>query len=424
MASSIILVLIISFYKLFSFKSENNYKLPLFIFSLFFLFYNYYPFLILDLKSSKTYFWSSTNIEMNILNFKIVMVVSFFYLLFLIGYKLSFLLTEKIKTNYKINHVAYKFTIKATLLLLIIYYFLSYTDILIFSLGSYQNNIEISSNGFYSLLKVNIIILFSIILSDVKKLTDYRIILFTILLLLLSFFSSNKDLLLYLFILFFYIYFNQSNFRNLNLLKTFFLLSIFIFIFLPFFSYFRTFRDIDGFYDWFLSQNYSILSDTGGPLLSLKLLTENLVTMEISFIDNLISFLPNNVRKLFDHQDLSIEFSKLVSGKNYYGQGFGFSMVGESFLYFKKNIFLYIFFIISSGFIFNFFIQLISKKLISQKLNLYILCLNSINLSFVITRGTYASLMQASLRFLILLTIIYLIYKFLILFISPKYNLK
>ena len=412
MASSIILIFTLSVYKLFTYKACNSFKLPLFFFSLLFLIYNCYPFLILDLKSTNKYYWASLDIEIDIINSTILLLINSFYLLFLVGYKLSFLLTKKINPTHQIKDGLYKSVLKIVLLILFLTIFIFYNDLFIRSLKSYEDNFEVSNYGLYVYLKYLFIFLFTLILSDVKKITDFRIILFTICIILLSFFSSDKNPFLLLFILLFYIHYNKNSFRNLNLLTSFLLLSVVLFLFLPFFTYFRTFRDIDGFYDWFVLGNYSILSDTGGPLLSLKLITENFVNLDTNFFQNFVSFLPSIVRELFAYTDLPVEFAKKVSGLNYYGQGYGFSMISESYLYFKKNIFLFIFFVISSGFVYNFSTQLIFKKLVAQKISQYLLSLISLQLSFTILRSSYTGLLQSSFRYLITFIIIFLIYNF------------
>lgn len=414
MASLFILIFTLLVYKLFTYKACNNFKLPLFFFTLLFLIYNCYPFLLLDLKYSNKYYWSSPSIEMDIMNLKILSLLNFFYLIFLVGYKLSFLLTEKINHIYSIKYKIYNFSLKIILLLLSVIFLIFYSDIIFRSLQSYQDNIEIGKHGLYSYLKFLFLFLFTIILCQEKKITNYRIILFIFFITLFSFFSSDKNPYLCLFILLFFIHYNKNSFKNLNLLTIFILLLIALHIFLPIFSYFRTFRDMDGFYEFFVSRDHILLSDTAGPLLSLKLITENLVTLDPNFFDNLISFLPGIARELFSYHDLAVEFAKIVLGPSYIdGYGFGFSMISESYLYFKKNIFLFIFFVISSGFLFNFFIQLISKKLVPQKLSLYILSAISLQLSFSIVRGSYAGLIQSSIRFLISFAMIGLIYFFL-----------
>ena len=413
MASSIILIFTLSVYKLFTYKACNNFKLPLFFFSLLFLIYNCYPFLILDLKSTNKYYWASLDIEIDIINSTILLLINSFYLLFLVGYKLSFLLTKKINPTHQIKDGLYKSVLKIVLLILFLTIFIFYNDLFFQSLISYEDNIEVGNYGLYSYLKYLFIFLFAIILSQDKKITNFRIILFVFFITFFSFFSSDKDPFLTIFVLLFYIHYNKNSFRNLNLLTSFLLLSVVLFLFLPFFTYFRTFRDIDGFYDWFVLGNYSILSDTGGPLLSLKLITENFANLDTNFFQNFVSFLPNNVRELFAYTNLTVEFAKKVSGLNYYGQGYGFSMIAESYLYFKKNIFLFIFFVISSGFIYNFFIQLISKKLVTQQLSFFILSVISLQLSFSIVRSSYSGLIQSSIRFLIFFAMVGLIYFFL-----------
>jgi hypothetical protein len=414
MASLFILIFTLLVYKLFTYKACNNFKLPLFFFTLLFLIYNCYPFLLLDFKYSNKYHWEKLSIQMDIMNLKILLLLNFFYLFFLVGYKLSFLLTEKIKLTYSIKYKIYNFSLKIILLLFFAIFLIFYGDIIFRSLQSYQDNIEISKDQLYSYLKFIFLFLISIILCQEKKITNYRIILFIFFIVLFSFFSSDKDPFLHLFVLLFFIYYNKNSFNSLNLLKFSILLSIVLFIFLPFFTYFRTFRYIEGFYEFFVLRGEHFISDTAGPLLSLKLITENIVTLDTNFFDILISFLPHIARELFSYQDLAVEFAKIVLGPSYIdGHGFGFSMISESYLYFKKNIFLFIFFVISSGFVYNFFIQLISKTLVPQKLSLYILSAVSLQLSFSIVRDSYAALTQSSMRFLIFFAMIGLIYFFL-----------
>ena len=169
MASSIILIFTLSAYKLFTYKACNNFKLPLFFFSLLFLIYNCYPFLLLDLKSTNKYYWASFDTEMNIINSTILLLINSFYLLFLVGYKLSFLLTKKINPTHQIKDGLYKSVLKIVLLILFLAIFIFYNDLFFQSLISYEDNVEISNYGLYVYLKYLFIFLFTLILSDVKK---------------------------------------------------------------------------------------------------------------------------------------------------------------------------------------------------------------------------------------------------------------
>ena len=416
MVSTFILIYTLSVYKLFTYKSSIDFKLSLFLFTLIFLIYNCYPYLLLELRGINFYTWNSVNVEMKIINLKILTLTLFFYFFFLIGCKISFFFLSKIKVDYNYKIIFRKYNFSIIILLVIILLILStiYKDIFFQNLTSYLNTIELKQYSIYFYLIYIILILFCILLSKERKVFNFYILLFACLITLYSFFSSDKNILLTLFSLLFYVYYKENNFKNLNLFKLFFFISVVLFIFLPFFSYFRTYRDVYNFYEWFKAGNYSFLSDPGGPLLSLKLITEDFVNLDTNFFHNFLSFLPKNLRELFDYNDLGVQFAKQMLGGNYSdGIGFGFSILAESYLYFKINFFLFIMFVVFVGFTYILAIQLISKKFVPHKFSLYIVTLLSVDLSFTISRSSYAALIQSSFRLLFIFIIIYFIYFFL-----------
>lgn len=419
MVSTFILIYFLSVYKLFTYKTSIDFKLPLFLFTLFFLIYNCYPYLLLEFRGINIYSWNAVgvNIEMEIINSKILILTSFFYLFFLIGCKISyyFLSNIKFKHNHKIFLKQYNFSIIIFLVIILLYIIIFYKNIFLQSLISYSNQVEIKQHGFFFFLTTLAMILFCVLLSQ-KKIFSFHIILFSFLITLYSFFLSDKNLLLFLFSLLFYIYYKEKNFKNLNLLKLFFFISIGLFFFLPLFSYFRVFRDVSvsnfyAWFEWFQTGSYSFLSDTGGPLLSLKLITENYVHLDTNFFHNFLSFLPSNLRELFDYYDLPTEFAKKVSPETYFkGKGYGFSVLAESYLYLKINIFLFAMFVIFAGLSYILIIQIICKKFVPHKFSFYLMTLLSVYFSFSIVRSSYASLIQSYFRFLIIFMIIYLLY--------------
>jgi len=422
MTSTITLIFTLLVYKIFTYKSSYDFKLLLFIFTLIFLIYNCYPFLILDLKGTNLHYFRDVDLLLDVVNLKIVLLINSFYFFFLVGCKLSFFLTSKsgLIGNHKINFAEYKFCLKSIVLILFIVILIFYNELILYSLTSYQANISISDHGLYSFLNYLLIVLLSVLLSQERKIFTFRIVLFFFIIIFFAFLSSNKDPLLILFSLLFFIFFNKNNFKNLNLLSIFLLLSLLLYVFLPFFSYFRVNREISGFYEWFIAQNYSYLGDPAGPMLSLILIPENIINLEVNFFHNFISFLPSSLRELFNYQDLPIEFAKIVY-KNYHdGLGHAFSIIAESYLYLKKNLFVFIFFVAFQGFVYNFFIQIISKKLVPHKLSPYIILVMSILFSFSIIRGTSASLIQMSFRYLIVFLTIYLLYIFFKIFYSSN----
>jgi hypothetical protein len=424
MTGTIILIFTLLLYKIFTYKSSADFKLCLFIFTLIFLIYNCFPFLILNLKATNLYDFKNVGL-VEVLNLKIVLLIASFYFFFLVGCKLSFFLIRKIGfiNNYKINFEKYNFCLKNIVLILFIVILLFYNDLLLYSLESYEANISISNNGLYNYLKYLFLIILSMLLSQEKKIFTLYILFFFFSIIIFSFLTSDKNPLLILFSLTFFIFFRKKNFKNLNLLSISLILNALLYIFLPFFSYFRNFRTFSGFYEWFIQQNYSFLGDAGAVLLSIILIAENNVNLEINFFHNLISFLPRYVRELFNYQDLAVEFAKIVLKENYVGQGYGFSIVAESYLYLKKDLFGFIFFVVFLGFVYIFFIQIISKKLVPHKLSFYIITVMSVLSSLSATRNSSAGLFLFSFRFLILFLILYIIYILFKNFLSIKYRI-
>jgi hypothetical protein len=308
----------------------------------------------------------------------------------------------------KINFEKYNFCLKNIVLILFFVILLFYSDLLFYSLESYEANIAISNEGLYNYLKYLFIILLSLLLSQEKKIFNY--ILFFFIVTIFSFFTSDRNPFLILFSVAFFYFFHKKNFKNLNLLSISLILNSLLYIFNPFFGYYRKLRTFSGFYDWFIAQNYNFLGDAGTVLLSIILIAENNVNLEINFFYNLISFLPRYIRELFNYQDVAVEFAKIVLKENYVGQGFGFSIVAESYLYLKKGLFAFIFFVVFLGFVYIFFIQIISKKLVPHKLSFYIITVTSVLSSFSAIRTSSAGLFLFSFRFLILFLIIYIIY--------------
>ena len=152
MVSTVILIYIFSVYKLFTYKSSIDFKLPLFLFTLFFLIYNCYPYLLLEFRGVNIYSWNAVgvNIEIEIINSKILILTLFFYLFFLIGCKISYYFLSNIKFKHnQIFFKQYNFSIIILLVTILLYIIFFYKDIFLQSLISYSNQVEIKQYGFF-----------------------------------------------------------------------------------------------------------------------------------------------------------------------------------------------------------------------------------------------------------------------------------
>ena len=402
-------------------------KLSLYIFSIFYLIFNYYPFFFLFLEK-KTFLELGANSFVSIEpNFKLIIIyISSFFLLFCSGMIfINFFFEKYIKFKvYKINinYVSYKYSVYAILITIFLLFIYLYHDLIS---TNYTYTINQKTNfGFYSFLK-EIIIFFLTIIFFLKKRGNIIYFSFLVFLISLLFLTKDKDWLIFIFaVMVTQIYLNNKKIVNTNnFLITFLGISIFLFYFLPFFSIFRTFT-------FFYSLNYSfravfiegyrVIGDPSSQLAILYLLINDVVSLKYhNVLSNFTSFLPTNLR-LYD-ADYAIKFAKEILGDGIHsGQGFSFSMLSEMIIYIKTIGYHFSFLIVFLvGTSYYFIIKLITL-IVPKNIKIYIIVFYSCFMSFTIVRSSLSGYLQFSFRYLIVIFSIYCIHKLFLNLIKKK----
>lgn len=408
-------------------KKNFEYRLPIFIFTIFFFVYNVYPFIIFDLIDNAR--WIKLNSKVIIKNskvayghmhlfydFKIKIYIILFYLLFLTGYFFGELFSKKLNLSnvygQKILSKSYDYSLFLLTFFLLVIFLSIFNESLLISFQGYSENQRINKSIF-AFLKYTTLFFVALCVISEKKFLDLKLFIYISCLILFSFATSDKGPFIIIFtIMIWRMILFSKKISVINLIILFILISLFLIIFFPIFSKFRVHRDFSFIvFEWWYMKKILSIGDPDGALFVLSKISDNLVKIEpFNFLYNFISFLPQKLRDLFEFErSYSIEFAKAILKNEYYdGAGYSFSHIAESLIYMKHNLAYAVLFILFLGISFNLSFKMLNLIVPYKYYNYLIIYLSSV-LSIQIVRSTSAGYYQELFRFLIIIYIIYVL---------------
>jgi hypothetical protein len=402
------------------------YKAPLYIFTLFFVVYNFFSQIVL-MFSDIQYIELNSSISLYKAEYiKVYFYIILFYFIFCNGLIVSSMLENKKihfkSINLKTYIISYKMTLATLLMFILIFFFLTYSQIL-FENYSYIKN-QRTNFGLFALLK-DLIIFLLFLFFFIKKRGLISTIFFCILIAAITFILKDKDSLLYILIAgtCYFNFFHKKKINYINFLLLLIIIFIFLYYFFPFFSIYR----VEGFNyaaNAVFIKNYRTLGDPSSSFAALYMLLHDIIYLEnFNFFFNITSFLPSELRL---NGDYGIMFAKQILGDDLKpGQGLSFSVLNETIVYLKAYGFIaFILIAFWAGFYFGLIIK-ICYKFSPKFLENNIIIFFSVFMSFEITRSTFAGLHQFSIRYLIILFFISIITKFIDFYynkIAKKFN--